>query len=77
MPDVYSLLKSPDFVTHDLRNVDGVCVPEVGHQLELVLRKWFAMDSSQEMHAFVRDAVLVGMCFYVSLALSHLHHLLD
>ena len=28
--------------------------------LELVLRKWFAIDPSREMRAFVRDGVLVG-----------------
>ena len=30
--------------------------------LELVLRKWFAIDPSREMRAFVRDGVLVGAC---------------
>ena len=70
--DVYLLLKSSDFVTHDLSadsvfegcvDGDGDSVPE-GYQLELVLRKWFAMDPSREMRAFVRDGVLVGMCFF-------------
>ena len=74
--DVYSLLKSSDFVTHDLSVdsvfdgcVDGDGVPEGGYRLELVLRKWFAMDPSREMRAFVRDSVLVGRCSYASLAL--------
>ena len=69
---MYLLLKSSDFVTHDLSadsvfegcvDGDGDSVPE-GYQLELVLRKWFAMDPSREMRAFVRDGVLVGMCFF-------------
>ena len=30
------------------------------YELELVLRKWFAIDPSREMRAFVRDGVLVG-----------------
>jgi hypothetical protein len=30
------------------------------YALELVLRKWFAIDPSREMRAFVRDGVLVG-----------------
>jgi hypothetical protein len=31
-----------------------------GYELELVLRKWFAIDPSREMRAFVRDGVLIG-----------------
>ena len=67
---MYLLLKSSDFITHDLSAdsvfegcVDGDGVPEE-YQLELVLRKWFSMDPSREMRAFVRDGVLVGMCFF-------------
>jgi len=92
--EVYVLLKSSDFVLHDL-NAESVfdgCVdnPKDGnkeeeeeeeeeeggsepgpgrardarggetYRLELVLRKWFAIDPSREMRAFVRDGVLVG-----------------
>jgi hypothetical protein len=70
------LLKSSDFVLHDL-SVESVfegCVDNNGdggrgrtakkyeceYKLELVLRKWFAIDPSREMRAFVRDGVLVG-----------------
>ena len=67
---MYLLLKSSDFVTHDLSAesvfegcVDGAGVPE-GYQLEFVLRKWFAMDPSREMRALVRGGMLVGMCFF-------------
>ncbi|KAI9443105.1 cytoplasmic protein [Lactarius indigo] len=56
--DVYLLLKSSDFITHDLDAdsvfegcVDGAAMPE-GYRLELVLRKWFAIDPSREMRAF-------------------------
>ncbi|KAH9971930.1 D123-domain-containing protein [Lactifluus volemus] len=31
------------------------------YTLELVLRKWFAIDPSREMRAFVRDGVLIGI----------------
>jgi hypothetical protein len=72
--DVYVLLKSSDFVTHDLSSesvfegcVDNGVVDDGGgarggraYKLELVLRKWFAIDPSREMRAFVRDGVLVG-----------------
>jgi len=64
---VYLLLKSSDFVTHDL-SADSVfegCVDDdgmpKGYELELVLRKWFPIDPSREMRAFVRDGVLVGI----------------
>ena len=30
------------------------------YKLELVLRKWFAIDPSCELRAFVRDGVLIG-----------------
>ena len=36
------------------------------YELELVLRKWFAIDPSREMRAFVRDGVLVGAFAFVS-----------
>ena len=99
--DVYMLLKSSDFVLHDLsaesvfegcididnkkgnddgddKEVEGEALTRDdddgggGEQvkktktkkdeyaLELVLRKWFAIDPSREMRAFVRDGVLVG-----------------
>jgi hypothetical protein len=32
----------------------------VPYKLELVLRKWFAIDPSREMRAFVREGVLIG-----------------
>lgn len=56
------------------------------YELELVLRKWFAIDPSREMRAFVRDGVLVGASrsdlsslffflsyLFVSMNLSHTH----
>jgi hypothetical protein len=38
---------------------------EEGYKLELVLRKWFAIDPSREMRAFVRDGVLIGTCVHI------------
>ena len=77
--DVYLLLKSSDFVTHDL-SADSVfegCVGgdgvSEGYQLELVLRKWFAIDPSREMRAFVRDGVLIGMCAFFYLLHGRVH----
>ena len=36
------------------------CGAAEAYKLELVLRKWFAIDPSREMRAFVRDGVLIG-----------------
>lgn len=38
---------------------------EEAYKLELVLRKWFAVDPSREMRAFVRDGVLIGAHIYI------------
>ncbi|KAF8170075.1 cytoplasmic protein [Pholiota molesta] len=80
--DVYLLLKSSDFVTHDLspERVFAGCDepsadadtekdtekrPEQNQQpeyaLELVLRKWYAVDRSREVRCFVRDGKLLGI----------------
>ena len=67
--DVYLLLKSSDFVQHDLDPAlvfDG-CDPEYSpdsasppYELELVLRKWYPVDRARELRCFVRQEVLVG-----------------
>lgn len=63
--DVYMLLKSSDFVAHDLstETVFAGCdapPPAGAYQLELVLRKWYPMDRSREMRCFVRRGNLIG-----------------
>jgi hypothetical protein len=67
--DVYMLLKSSDFITHDLLidNVfDGCTVSEADtsqlteYELELVLRKWYPVDRGREVRCFVRENVLLG-----------------
>ncbi|KAI0272936.1 D123-domain-containing protein [Russula aff. rugulosa BPL654] len=65
--DVYILLKSSDFIVMisvpnlSLRDRDQVLLSS--YKLELVLRKWFAIDPSREMRAFVREGVLIGAFF--------------
>ncbi|KAI0051088.1 cytoplasmic protein [Auriscalpium vulgare] len=66
--DVYLLLKSSDFITHDLsaESVFEGCVDAAPsdvptYELELVLRKWFAIDRSREMRCFVQNGVLIGI----------------
>ncbi|KAL0064655.1 hypothetical protein AAF712_002986 [Marasmius tenuissimus] len=66
--EIYMLLKSSDFINHDL---DSDCVfegcgsqpsiPET-YELELVLRKWYHMERNREFRCFVRDNKLIAMC---------------
>lgn len=72
--DVYLLLKSSDFISHDIseEHVFDGCETETESQhsemppyeLELVLRKWYAVDRSRELRCFVRQNVLLGI--YIS-----------
>ncbi|KAK7048313.1 D123-domain-containing protein [Favolaschia claudopus] len=71
--DVYMLLKSSDFITHDLtaESVFSGCSTtattttntelEPLYQLELVLRKWYPVDRSRELRCFVRENALIGI----------------
>lgn len=71
--DVYTLLKSSDFVLHDLdpeRVFEGVepASPNstpVPYELELVLRKWYPVDRSRELRCFVRREILIGTVLHV------------
>jgi hypothetical protein len=62
------LLKSSDFITHDLSvnsvfngttDVTAQTSPP-SYELELVLRKWYPVDSSREFRCFVRENRLLG-----------------
>lgn len=57
------LLKSSDFITHDLStdNVFEGCEASAPYDLELVLRKWYPVDRSRELRCFVRQNILVGI----------------
>uniref|UniRef100_A0A0K8RJR9 Uncharacterized protein n=1 Tax=Ixodes ricinus TaxID=34613 RepID=A0A0K8RJR9_IXORI len=66
--DVCLLLKSSDFVTHDLTQPFKACTDwhkdtDTGHlfKYELVLRKWVEIDPSTEFRCFVKDSVLIGI----------------
>ncbi|KAK7469163.1 hypothetical protein VKT23_003654 [Stygiomarasmius scandens] len=64
--DIYMLLKSSDFITHDL-SPDFVfegceqSSDSSGYELELVLRKWYPVDRSRELRCFVRNNMLIGI----------------
>ncbi|VDC02368.1 unnamed protein product [Peniophora sp. CBMAI 1063] len=71
--EVYMLLKSSDFITHDLdaSNVfagcegyeDAVQVQSKSdrYELELILRKWYPVERARELRCFVRDGVVLGI----------------
>lgn len=74
--DIYLLLKSSDFITHDLDHPFDDCVPDAtngtnGHTSEiaapevpyhLVLRKYVNFNPSLEFRCFVRNRVLLCIC---------------
>ncbi|KAL3472309.1 D123-domain-containing protein [Aspergillus californicus] len=71
--DIYLLLKSSDFITHDLDHPFDDCVPDTTSsptltpglpeiQYNLILRKYVNFNPSLEFRCFVRNRVLLCMC---------------
>ena len=60
--DVYLLLKSSDFVTHDLEHAFDGCVSDGEIPYHLVLRKYVNFNPSLEFRCFVRNRVLLCLC---------------
>ncbi|PBP24853.1 putative cell division cycle protein [Diplocarpon rosae] len=64
--DIYLLLKSSDFVTHDLEHAFDDCVDDDSFKQDipyvLVLRKWFKVNPSCEYRCFVKDERVIGIC---------------
>jgi hypothetical protein len=65
--DIYLLLKSSDFVTHDVAHAfDDTSdrQPEAEQEIpyHLVLRKWITLNPSLEFRCFVRDRRFIAMC---------------
>ncbi len=64
--DVYLLLKSSDFISHDLNpslvfeGTEPVLPDDQPYTLELVLRKWYSIDKSREVRCFIRQGHLIG-----------------
>ncbi|KAJ3333511.1 hypothetical protein HDU76_007277 [Blyttiomyces sp. JEL0837] len=68
--EIFLLLKSSDFISHDLGNAFEACAPEKeGHSeqpstrpavFELVLRRWTNVEPSMEFRCFVKDNQLVA-----------------
>ena len=67
--DIYLLLKSSDFVTHDLQHafddtVDGDNATSGDSPIpyHLALRKWITLNPSVEFRCFVRNRKLIAIC---------------
>jgi len=65
--DIYLLLKSSDFITHDLEHAFDDCAEDEALRQEdinyvLVLRKWFKVNPSCEFRCFVRQRRIIGIC---------------
>ncbi|KIR32126.1 cytoplasmic protein [Cryptococcus deuterogattii MMRL2647] len=63
--DIYLLLKSSDFISHDLDNeraYSGAQDPQIEEnpKIELVLKKFENLNPSREIRCFVRNNMLVG-----------------
>ncbi|KAL4223537.1 hypothetical protein ACF0H5_017008 [Mactra antiquata] len=65
--DVYLLLKSSDFITHDLTQPFKHCSDdenlkkETTVQYDLILRKWLSMNPAYEFRCFVKHNKLIGI----------------
>lgn len=67
--DIYLLLKSSDFISHDLEHAFDDTSDDVDRDMKkedinyvLVLRKWFKVNPSCEFRCFVRDRRVIGIC---------------
>ncbi|KAI9673097.1 MAG: hypothetical protein M1829_004411 [Trizodia sp. TS-e1964] len=69
--DIYLLLKSSDFITHDLEHPFDDCVGDEASDsatetpvipYTLVLRKWIEVNPSVEFRCFVRSRTLIAIC---------------
>jgi D123 len=69
--DVYLLLKSSDFVTHDLEHAFDDCIDDSEEESQmtindipyhLVLKKYFQLNPSLEFRCFVRRRKVIGIC---------------
>ncbi|XP_033104064.1 cell division cycle protein 123 homolog [Anneissia japonica] len=64
--EILLLLKSSDFITHDLTRPFDCCHDSGTHssdsvQYELVLREWCSLAQSMEFRVFVKQGVIVGI----------------
>ncbi len=70
LSDVYILLKSSDFITHDLVEPFNCCEDfdknsesVKNFKYVLVIREWFNINPSMEFRCFVKNNMLIGFYF--------------
>lgn len=59
--EIYLLLKSSDFITHDLEHPFDDCTDSQDIPYYLVLRKSFQLNPSLEFRCFVRNRQIIGI----------------
>lgn len=59
--DVYLLLKSSDYIAHDLTMLDKLGGIPKDFSFELVLRKWININPALEFRCFVKDRELIAV----------------
>lgn len=64
--DVFLLLKSSDFINHDLNHAYENCIDKEEKedkriQYDLVLRKWYDLQPSMEFRCFVKNQEIIGI----------------
>ncbi|KAI9007937.1 D123-domain-containing protein [Phycomyces nitens] len=61
--DVFLLLKSSDFINHDINHAYDNCsdAPKSRKTYYLALRKWYDLQPSMEFRCFVKDNRLIGI----------------
>lgn len=74
LSDVYILLKSSDFISHDLNHPFDDCDPIEASKQELkyyfVARRWASLNPMMEFRCFVKDNKLIGSLYITCTFLS-------
>lgn len=59
--DVFLLLKSSDFINHDLNFAFEHCSEQEPIAFDLILREWRDLQPSMEFRVFVKDRAIIGI----------------
>lgn len=64
--DVFLLLKSSDFINHDLNHIYEQCIDADERksepiQYDLILKKWYDLQPSMEFRCFVKNQEIIGI----------------
>ena len=60
--EIFTLLKSSTFITHDVRCPFNECIPGfVADQYYMVLKRWHNLNKGMEFRCFIKNNLLVGI----------------